>query len=172
MVLDSSARTPLTARILEGESTTIVTTATTQPGDLGAETEVCQLPAGAEGRVALTAWVDLLCERAYNEILVEAGPTLAGAMLKEGWVDQLVVYQDKGEGQGSGGRRLGEVLQQVHQEAHPRGEGQLLKQLPVWDAFRKERLNGGKFPCGETLWEFFKLSTVSFLNGIFKSKMF
>ena len=65
----------------------------TQPGDLGAETEVCQLPADAEGRVALTAWVDLLRERAHNEILVEAGPTLAGAMLKEGWVDRLVVYQ-------------------------------------------------------------------------------
>ena len=93
MVLDSRARTPLTARILEGESTTIVTTVTTQPGDLGAETEVCQLPADAEGRVALTAWVDFLRERAYNEILVEAGPTLAGAMLKEGWVDRLVVYQ-------------------------------------------------------------------------------
>ena len=93
MVLDSRARTPLTARILEGESTTIVTTVTTQPGDLGAETEVCQLPADAEGRVALTAWVDLLRERAYNEILVEAGPTLAGAMLKEGWVDRLLVYQ-------------------------------------------------------------------------------
>ena len=90
MVLDSRARTPLTARILEGESTTIVTT---QPADLGAETEVCQLPADAEGRVALTAWVDLLRERAHNEILVEAGPTLAGAMLKEGWVDQLVVFQ-------------------------------------------------------------------------------
>jgi diaminohydroxyphosphoribosylaminopyrimidine deaminase/5-amino-6-(5-phosphoribosylamino)uracil reductase len=93
MVLDSRARTPLTARILEGESTTIVTTVTTQPGDLGAETKICQLPADAEGRVALTAWVDVLRQRAYNEILVEAGPTLAGAMLKEGWVDQLVVYQ-------------------------------------------------------------------------------
>ena len=42
MVLDSRARTPLTARILEGESTTIVTTVTTRPGDFGAETEVCQ----------------------------------------------------------------------------------------------------------------------------------
>ena len=37
--------------------------------------------------------MDFLRERAYNEILVEAGPTLAGAMLKEGWVDRLVVYQ-------------------------------------------------------------------------------
>ena len=60
---------------------------------MGLETDVCQLPADAEGRVALAAWVDLLRERACNEILVEAGPTLCGTMLKEGWVDQLVVYQ-------------------------------------------------------------------------------
>jgi diaminohydroxyphosphoribosylaminopyrimidine deaminase/5-amino-6-(5-phosphoribosylamino)uracil reductase len=25
--------------------------------------------------------------------LVEAGPTLAGALLKEGWVDRLILYQ-------------------------------------------------------------------------------
>ena len=47
----------------------------------------------AAGRVELTAWISLLGEARYNEILVEAGPTLSGSLLRAGWVDRLVVYQ-------------------------------------------------------------------------------
>jgi diaminohydroxyphosphoribosylaminopyrimidine deaminase / 5-amino-6-(5-phosphoribosylamino)uracil reductase len=40
------------------------------------------------------AWVlGVLAARAVNEVLIEAGPTLAGAFLAEGLVDELLVYQ-------------------------------------------------------------------------------
>ena len=45
------------------------------------------------GRVDLGAWVAYLGEQGYNDILVEAGPTLSGALLQGGWVDRLILYQ-------------------------------------------------------------------------------
>ena len=32
-------------------------------------------------------------EQAFNEVLVEAGPTLSGVLLQGGWVDRLIIYQ-------------------------------------------------------------------------------
>lgn len=90
MVLDSQARIPLGAQVLQGTKTTVVTT---QPASLGDAVHECQLPSDAAGRVDLTAWISLLGEARYNEILVEAGPTLSGSLLRAGWVDRLVVYQ-------------------------------------------------------------------------------
>jgi diaminohydroxyphosphoribosylaminopyrimidine deaminase/5-amino-6-(5-phosphoribosylamino)uracil reductase len=51
------------------------------------------LSADAEGRIDVSAWVQYLGEQAFNEIMVEAGPTLSGALLKGGWVDRLIIYQ-------------------------------------------------------------------------------
>ena len=34
-----------------------------------------------------------LAARDINEVLVEAGPTLAGVLLQNGFVDELVIYQ-------------------------------------------------------------------------------
>ncbi|MDG1931145.1 MAG: bifunctional diaminohydroxyphosphoribosylaminopyrimidine deaminase/5-amino-6-(5-phosphoribosylamino)uracil reductase RibD [Luminiphilus sp.] len=90
MVLDSRGRMPADARILEGASTVIVTTEGVKRGDANSP---CQLPADPMGRVDLGAWVAYVGEQAHNDILVEAGPTLSGALLQGGWVDQLVLYQ-------------------------------------------------------------------------------
>ena len=51
------------------------------------------LGANAKGRVDIGAWVQYLGEQAFNEILVEAGATLSGALLEGGWVDRLIIYQ-------------------------------------------------------------------------------
>lgn len=55
------------------------------------------------GKVDLNALILALGEKQYNEVLVEAGPGLAGALLNEGLVDELICYQapillgDKGQ---------------------------------------------------------------------------
>jgi diaminohydroxyphosphoribosylaminopyrimidine deaminase/5-amino-6-(5-phosphoribosylamino)uracil reductase len=49
------------------------------------------LPAVA-GRLALTTVIERLGELEANEVLVEAGPTLVGALLHASLVDELLVY--------------------------------------------------------------------------------
>ena len=90
MVLDSKGRTPAGAQILEGGPTTVVTTENIEFGGSG---HTVVLGADAEGRVDISAWVQYLGEQAFNEIMVEAGPTLSGALLRGGWVDRLIIYQ-------------------------------------------------------------------------------
>jgi diaminohydroxyphosphoribosylaminopyrimidine deaminase/5-amino-6-(5-phosphoribosylamino)uracil reductase len=48
--------------------------------------------ATADGQVDLSALLKLLAERQCNEVLVEAGATLAGAFWQQGLVDRLTVY--------------------------------------------------------------------------------
>ena len=90
MVLDSKGRTPADARILAGGETTVITTENIA---LSAPSQVVVLGADAEGRIDISAWVQYLGEQSFNEIMVEAGPTLSGALLKGGWVDRLIIYQ-------------------------------------------------------------------------------
>ena len=45
------------------------------------------------GALDLEAVLELLAGRQVNEVMVESGPTLAGAFLGGGWVDELIVYQ-------------------------------------------------------------------------------
>ena len=90
MVLDSKGRTPADARILAGGETTVITTENIALGESG---KAVVLTADAEGRIDVSAWVQYLGEQAFNEIMVEAGPTLSGALLKGGWVDRLIIYQ-------------------------------------------------------------------------------
>ena len=49
------------------------------------------LPADAE-RLALPAVLERLAELEVNEVLVEAGATLAGELLRQGLVDELLLY--------------------------------------------------------------------------------
>ena len=53
--------------------------------------EVATLPVAGEG-VDLHAALKLLGERGVNEVMVEAGATLTGALLQAGLVDELIVY--------------------------------------------------------------------------------
>ena len=90
MVLDSKGRAPADARIFAGGEATVISTENIA---LGESTQVVVLGSDAGGRVDIGAWVKYLGEQSFNEIMVEAGPTLSGALLKGGWVDRLIIYQ-------------------------------------------------------------------------------
>src|SRR5690606_11855825 len=53
--------------------------------------EVLVLP-GGDGHVDLPALLRLLGERGANEVLVEAGPRLAGAFARAGLVDEYQIF--------------------------------------------------------------------------------
>jgi diaminohydroxyphosphoribosylaminopyrimidine deaminase/5-amino-6-(5-phosphoribosylamino)uracil reductase len=45
------------------------------------------------GQTDLRSVLRTLAEREINDVLVEAGPTVAGSLLAAGLVDELVIYQ-------------------------------------------------------------------------------
>ncbi|RMH18168.1 MAG: bifunctional diaminohydroxyphosphoribosylaminopyrimidine deaminase/5-amino-6-(5-phosphoribosylamino)uracil reductase RibD [Gammaproteobacteria bacterium] len=49
--------------------------------------------AASKGRVDLEAMLRLLADHEINELMIEAGPTLNGALLEAGLVDEVVIYQ-------------------------------------------------------------------------------
>ncbi|MGD8574351.1 MAG: bifunctional diaminohydroxyphosphoribosylaminopyrimidine deaminase/5-amino-6-(5-phosphoribosylamino)uracil reductase RibD [Gammaproteobacteria bacterium] len=95
VVLDSALRMPVTAAMLSQPGETLVLT--TERGEeriealTGAGARVQLVEAEAD-RVSLGAALNCLAEMNQNEVLVEAGAELAGALLERGLVDELVVY--------------------------------------------------------------------------------
>ena len=94
VVLDSQLRIPLSARILEG-GTVLVYTAFSDEKKIAAlekiSVTVCVIPAD-NGQVDLSAMLSDLAQRGCNEVLVEAGSALNGALLRAGLVDELLLY--------------------------------------------------------------------------------
>jgi diaminohydroxyphosphoribosylaminopyrimidine deaminase/5-amino-6-(5-phosphoribosylamino)uracil reductase len=94
VVLDSRLQIPLNARILQGAGA-VVYTATQDADRIAALQEhgvqVVVAP-DAEGRVDLRAALRDLAARGCNEVLVEAGSAMNGALLQAGLVDELVLY--------------------------------------------------------------------------------
>lgn len=94
VVLDSKLRMPLTARMLNGESVLIYTAVRDAEKSAALEklgAAVIVLP-DENGQVDLNAMLHDLAQRGYNEVLLEAGSTLNGAMLRAGLVDELLLY--------------------------------------------------------------------------------
>jgi diaminohydroxyphosphoribosylaminopyrimidine deaminase/5-amino-6-(5-phosphoribosylamino)uracil reductase len=96
IVLDSTLRMPTTAQLLQTGSAIIVTTST-DPVRIRELTEagadVVRLQAESNSyRVDLHAVERYLADTEYNEIWVEAGAVLNGALLEKGLVDEWVVY--------------------------------------------------------------------------------
>jgi diaminohydroxyphosphoribosylaminopyrimidine deaminase/5-amino-6-(5-phosphoribosylamino)uracil reductase len=95
VVVDSNLSMPATARMLSGGGAVLVVTANDDAGY--AETlaatgaEVMFLPAG-QRTVDLVGLMDQLAAREINEVHLEAGANLCGAMLAAGLVDELVLY--------------------------------------------------------------------------------
>jgi diaminohydroxyphosphoribosylaminopyrimidine deaminase/5-amino-6-(5-phosphoribosylamino)uracil reductase len=95
VVLDSRLRMPADARMLGLPGTTLVACVDEDPeraADIesaGARVYAC--PAGA-GEVDLESLFRYLAGEEINEILIEAGATLAGSALQAGLVDELVLY--------------------------------------------------------------------------------
>ncbi|MBK1722728.1 riboflavin biosynthesis protein RibD [Thiocystis violacea] len=95
VVVDSFWRMPATARMLSLPGETLVAGVEPLPElsaalqSAGAEVLVCSRHLG---RVDLVALMEALAERSVNEVLLESGPTLAGAAVGAGLVDEIVLY--------------------------------------------------------------------------------
>ncbi len=90
VVVDRHAETPADALVLAGEGALLVTAGARNPA-WSDRAEVLALP-DAAGRVDLVALMAELGRREINEVHVEAGARLNGALLAAGLVDELLVY--------------------------------------------------------------------------------
>jgi diaminohydroxyphosphoribosylaminopyrimidine deaminase / 5-amino-6-(5-phosphoribosylamino)uracil reductase len=94
VVMDSHLRIPLNARILQGGNTVIACI----EGDGEKKVQLramgvalLELPE-SDGVICLATLMRALAEREINEVLVEAGATLNGALLRCGLADELLLY--------------------------------------------------------------------------------
>jgi diaminohydroxyphosphoribosylaminopyrimidine deaminase/5-amino-6-(5-phosphoribosylamino)uracil reductase len=94
VVLDSHLRMPLSAGMLAlpGQTLIYCTQVEGQSSLEEAGAEVVVVEAVAK-RVSASSILADLASRGINNVLVEAGPVLAGSMIEAGLVDELVVYQ-------------------------------------------------------------------------------
>jgi diaminohydroxyphosphoribosylaminopyrimidine deaminase/5-amino-6-(5-phosphoribosylamino)uracil reductase len=96
VILDSRLRIPPTAQLLDQPGETLILTGST---DAGRETllarpgvSVDTLPLNAAGQLDLQAVLHYLGGAGINEVHVEAGAVLCGALLADRLVDELVIY--------------------------------------------------------------------------------
>ena len=95
VVVDTNLSMPETAKMLSLPGRTLVMTCS---DDDAARQRLQQ--AGAEvmlmpycsNSVSMEAVLDTLAEREINEVLLETGATLSGAMLQQGLIDELIIY--------------------------------------------------------------------------------
>ena len=94
VVIDSRLETPRDARILDGGNVLIFCAGddAARRRELEARSaEICVL-ANPSGKVDLPAMLEELARRGINEVHVEAGVKLNGSLVREGCVDELLVY--------------------------------------------------------------------------------
>lgn len=89
VVLDSRLQTPATAKLLQSGPTLLLTGMATTDAPPGVE--VLTLPLTGDG-VDLQAAMAAIAARQVNEVLVEAGATLAGSLLQAQLIDEFVIY--------------------------------------------------------------------------------
>jgi len=93
VVLDRGLRTPRASNVLDGSAPTLILHGEgAKPHDdrfAGVELAGVAL---RDGSLDLTCVLALLAERGVNELQVEAGPTLCGALFAVGLVDELLLY--------------------------------------------------------------------------------
>ena len=90
VVVDRHGDLPTTARVLAGGEV-IVVTATRPTASLPENVQVMTVP-DRDGRIDLRAMAAALGAREINELHVEAGAKLNGAMLAAGIVDEILLY--------------------------------------------------------------------------------
>lgn len=92
VIVDTQLRTPKDSKLLNESGKTVIVTCNAKgsnsQGFAGA-TEIVRQPGE---RIDLVAVLEMLAQRECNEILLECGPTLAGAMLQAELLDELVIY--------------------------------------------------------------------------------
>jgi diaminohydroxyphosphoribosylaminopyrimidine deaminase / 5-amino-6-(5-phosphoribosylamino)uracil reductase len=98
VLLDSKLRTPPRAQVLAGGGEVLILTAPAALADAHAGAELSSRGAriesvpGESGQLALESVLERLAELEVNELQVEAGPTLVGALVRAALVDELLVY--------------------------------------------------------------------------------
>jgi len=95
VVLDSKLRLPPTANILSQPGATVIVAAeentVAEQALVDAGAEVLYLP-DATGKIDLPALLTVLAQRQCNEVLLESGATLAGAMASHGLIDHYTIF--------------------------------------------------------------------------------
>jgi diaminohydroxyphosphoribosylaminopyrimidine deaminase/5-amino-6-(5-phosphoribosylamino)uracil reductase len=95
IVIDSQLRMPPQAALIADGAGVVLFTCADDDGRAqhlrGNGTEVLRVPS-EQGRVNLSAVMQQLVAREINEVLLESGPALAGAMLQANLVDELIIY--------------------------------------------------------------------------------
>lgn len=115
VVVDSRLETPLDAQLfIPGRSVYIYTAEQNDTKKAALEARgatVIYLP-GAKGKVDLAAMLRDLARREVNEVHVEAGHKLNGSLIREGLVDEFVLYlAPKLIGQGAGMASFGPITE-------------------------------------------------------------
>lgn len=106
VIVDSRLDTPSTARILEPPGAVLIYAAAPDKPHreaLHAKGAEIALAPGANGKVDLASLLTDLAQRGINELHVEAGHKLSGSFVREGLVDEFLIYQAPkllGTGQG------------------------------------------------------------------------
>jgi len=96
VILDSSLKMPVSAKLLSLSGRTLILTCSEDSQKMNAlnqaGAEVFCLARNKEGRLDLNAVLQFLAEQQVNDLLVEAGSTLNGALMEQGLIDECVVY--------------------------------------------------------------------------------
>ena len=96
VVVDSKLEVGASARLLQPPCNALVYTASDDAARIAAlaapHVEIARLPANAQGKADLAAMLVDLARREVNELHVEAGEKLNGSLLREGLVDELLLY--------------------------------------------------------------------------------
>jgi diaminohydroxyphosphoribosylaminopyrimidine deaminase/5-amino-6-(5-phosphoribosylamino)uracil reductase len=135
VIVDSRLRTPPDAQVFQVESTATTLIATVERDEerlsvfraLGAEVLVCK---EENGRVDLADLLANLGQRGVQSILVESGGELAGALLRQGLIDRLILFYGAklvgGEGRspfaGAGVQRMNEAIRMQEIEVRRFGD--------------------------------------------------
>ena len=92
VVLDRQLRTPAGSHVLNGAVPTLILHAAAAVPDHRFPQVECLPVVEQGGSLDLSAVLALLAERGCNEVHVEAGPTLCGALFAAGLADELLLY--------------------------------------------------------------------------------
>ncbi|KAA3646070.1 MAG: bifunctional diaminohydroxyphosphoribosylaminopyrimidine deaminase/5-amino-6-(5-phosphoribosylamino)uracil reductase RibD [Proteobacteria bacterium] len=94
VIIDSQLRTPLNATILQQQPVLLVCAQASEEQKSAFREIGCDVKPmpGLNQRVDLATVLHYLAEQGINEVLVEAGATLAGAFVEAKLVDELVIY--------------------------------------------------------------------------------
>jgi diaminohydroxyphosphoribosylaminopyrimidine deaminase/5-amino-6-(5-phosphoribosylamino)uracil reductase len=119
VVLDPRFRTPPSAkmfRTLERAPVIVFGDTGSVPPAYPAGVEVRRMPAGADGRLSLAVVLESLAAEGITRVLVEGGPTIAGAFVDAGLADEVVIAHGT-EALGAAGRKpLGDAGLEAFQD--------------------------------------------------------